>query len=114
MSIPKANRIRWKVPHTNFLTGQFNAHDKDCETGWNPKAQKPQIEMYYRTLMEDDQNTPFHNHPIQLENFVEHFKEKAKEHEVNRLKDKHRRVPQDKMANQTEQKAPSPGEKEKG
>ena len=58
MSSPKANRIRLKVPHTNFLTGQFNAHDKDCETGWNPKAQKPQIEMYYRTLMEDDENTP--------------------------------------------------------
>ena len=72
--------------------------------------------MYYRTLFEDDENTPFHNNPIQLEKFVKHFKEKAKEHEVNRLKDQpeHRCVPQDKTANQTEQKAPSPGEKGKG
>ena len=37
--------------------------------------------------MEDDENTPFHNNTIQLEKFVKHFKEKAKEHEVNRLKD---------------------------
>ena len=97
MSSPKANRIRLKVPHTNFLTGQFNAHDKDCETGWNPKAQKPQIEMYYRTLMEDDTNTPFHKNLIPLEKFVKHFQGKAKDHELNRLKDqpKHWRVSQE-------------------
>lgn len=107
---------KWKGPHTNFVIEQFNAYTEDQESGWNYDAIKPQIEEYYATCLEEDADTPFHKEPrIEADSFVKHFKEKASKYKILRMKDNcHRRVPQDKAANQNEQEAPSPGEKEKG
>ena len=108
---------KWKTAHADFTLERFKDHKKDPETGWDWKAQRPQIVEYYNTVMQGNTDTPFNQPPFVGEDkFVTNFKNKAAFYKSLLLKDQdeHRRVPQDKTANQSEQEAPSPGEKENG